>query len=87
MKLDRKDVEAVAKSRINRAEGNKPSYYTVVLMLAMVSGMYMTGINALVGWLIVVAGVACFFWYISRVSKRQNIAKIQLLREWEKENK
>jgi len=87
MKLDRKDIEAIAKSRINRAEGNKLTYYMVVLMSAMVGGMYVTGINALVGWLIVVTGVACFFWYISKVSKRQNIKKAELLKEWEMENK
>lgn len=87
MKLDRKDIEAVAKARISRAEGNKSTYWTVGAMLCLVAGIFLQSYNGLVGWILVIVGFVAFIYYMNSLSGRQNKYKTRLVKEWIEEQK
>lgn len=87
MKFDRKDIEAIAKSRTNRAEGNKLTYYTIALGAGILGGAYLVRINTVIGFIVAFLGVAVFYWYVNQLNKRIAITKHLLMKEWESENK
>ncbi len=86
MKLENKDVEAIAKSRIIRAEGNKMTYWMLCCVAVMFGGVFVI-IRGYIGagWLLSIAGLIAFVVYMNNLSKKQNVYKIELLEEWEKE--
>ena len=86
--LNAKDIEAVAKSRINRAEGNKSTFYIGLAMVLILAGIFiaMTYLESQwIGWLVSVAGVGFLLVYMYRLGKRQSAYKIWLLQEWHEE--
>ena len=89
MRLDSKDVEAIAKSRTVRAEGNRGTMWTVGAMVAVVVGFFLlqSGIaNAnVIGLVVCIGGFCSFLWYMYTLNKKQNAAKIKLLKEWRQE--
>ena len=87
MNLTQKDIEAVAKARVSRAEGNKSTYWTVGAMLCLVAGIFLQSYNGLVGWILVIAGFIAFVYYMNRLSTRQNKYKAKLVRDWVEEQK
>lgn len=83
MNFDRKDIEAVAKSRVARAEGNKFSYYVMVALLASIVAVFAREyLPQYVGLVIMVVGIIPLLLYWNSVSKKQTKAKIKLIREW-----
>lgn len=85
MNLDKRDVEAVAKSRVNRQEGNKQTYYVGAALIVMIAGVLVARNSQMIGILLALGGFAIFIWYMYSVSKKQNVAKSKLLREWREE--
>ncbi len=85
MKFNDKDIEAVAKSRISRAEGNKITYWMVGSVAAIVIGAFVVKYSVGIGWILSVAGLLAFIVYMNTLSKKQNIYKRELLEEWQKE--
>lgn len=85
MNLDAKDIEAVAKSRVSRAEGNKTNVWVVICGFAIIAGAFVVRYSMGFGWVLSIVGLLAFVYYWSTLSKKQNTYKIQLLQEWEKE--
>jgi hypothetical protein len=87
--LDKKDVEAVANSRINRVEGNKSTLWSVLAMVAIVVGVIMTRFtfpNAVaIGWGLSILGVIFFFVYMNQLGKKKKAYRRMLLQEWKAE--
>ena len=91
MKLDARDVEAIAKSRVNRAEGNRGTYWIIGAMIGVVAGFFvglsdMSNANV-IGLVLCIAGFVAFLWYMYGLNKKQNVAKAKLLKEWKQEPK
>ena len=80
-----KDIEAIAKSRIIRAEGNKQTYWIIGIIVLVGLGFYFRASSALIGWGLCIAGLVSFIYYMNSLTKKQNNYKIQLLNEWQKE--
>lgn len=85
MKLDDKDIEAVAKSRISRAEGDKITYWMVGSVVTIMIGAFVIRYSVGMGWILSIAGLIAFIVYMNTLSKKQNIYKRELLDEWYKE--
>ncbi len=90
MQFDSKDIEAVAKSRIIRAEGNKIAYGIVGCVAVIMIGALVIGYTSIpnrvgIGWVLSIAGFVAFIVYMNILSKKQSIYKRELLEEWEKE--
>jgi hypothetical protein len=88
--LNQKDVEAVAKSRINRAEGNKPTFYVVLAMIFVIGGIFVAqqiAASQWIGWAVSAVGAVIFFLYWRSLGKKQNYYKSVLLREWAEEQR
>jgi Ca2+/Na+ antiporter len=86
MKLDRKDVEAVAKSRVMRAEGNKPMYWLLGIVASILASvMFIQKMSVPVSWAVVLLAFVVYLWYMNAVGKRQKEAANKLLREWQQE--
>lgn len=86
MKFDRKDIEAVAKARVSRAEGNKGTIWMGGGMVTLIAGIYLQGFNSMIGWVLVIGGFVGVIWYMSTLSKKQNAYKMKLVKEWVLEN-
>ncbi len=80
----RKDIEAIAKSRVNRREGNKITYWMMGSLVAIVVGVFVVK-TLYIGWAFLIGGAGVFLWYMNTLSKRQNDYKNYLLKEWEQE--
>jgi FtsH-binding integral membrane protein len=93
MELDAKDIEAIARSRVNRNEGNRQTYFMAGAMLAIIIGAFIAKVGSEVtvtsgiGWILCIGGVITFFWYMNTISKKQRILKALLLKEWQEEKK
>lgn len=94
MKLEQKDVEAVAKSRVWRAESRKTNYWIVGSVIAVFVGYLLATVvgkdTASIGWLgliVSAGGLVALIWYMNKVSKKQNAYKVKLLKEWRQEQK
>jgi hypothetical protein len=85
MKLDEKDIEAIAKSRVSRQDNNKSNYWMVGSVMAIVGGVFIVNFARLLGWGVAIAGFATFILYMNNLSKKQNLAVQQLLGEWRAE--
>jgi len=87
MKLDIKDIEAIAKSRGNRAEGNKMNYWIFGAMIVILAGAFLLSMNTALGFGLCAVGVVGFLYYMSGLSKRQKAYKNRLLQEWKAEQR
>lgn len=87
MNFDQKDIEAVAKARVARKEGNKGMYFFVLGVALAIAGMFVSRQVGNVGWLLAVGGAGLLLWYMYTLAKKQNVAKEGLLLEWQKEQK
>ncbi len=85
MKFDKKDIEAVAKSRIMRAEGNKGMYWMIASLVAIVVGAVVTQTSVPLSWALIIGGAGVFYWRTTQVSKKQKDAAVKLVREWQQE--
>src|SRR4030042_3459951 len=89
MQFDDKDIEAVAEDRINRAENKVTMYWIVGIVAAIIAGAFVMQTQmqykVAIGWTLSIAGVAMFFYYMKRLSNKQNKYKAELLDAWYKE--
>ncbi len=88
--LNQKDVEAVAKSRINREEGSKPTVFVVLAMVFVIAGIFVAqqiADSQWIGWGISAVGAVIFILYWRSLSKKQNYYKSVLLSEWAEEQR
>lgn len=88
MKLDQKDIEAIAKARLNRKQGKQTSYWTWAALLLFVLGYAIVAFmgNTVGGIVVIAAGFIAFVYYhMFRLPRLQNDAKTKLLKEWREE--
>lgn len=79
-----KDIEAIARSRINRAEGSRQMSFWGGGMVLMGAGLFAVRYSQLAGWGLSIVGFLILLWYLNDIEKRQKVYKFQLLDEWEK---
>ncbi len=82
MRLDAKDIEAIARSRVSRAEGSRQTYWLLSVMVAIGISLFVVRFNPILGWVCGGGGVLGFIYYMNGLSKRQNAYKEELLKEW-----
>lgn len=88
MNLDSKDIEAVAKDRVRRAESKKLNYYIYGMVGAFIIGIFCLRIETYgtwIGWGVIIVGVLVLLRYLHTVSKKQQVAASHLKREWRAE--
>jgi len=80
-----KDIEALAKSRVNRKESKRTNYYILGVLAAFIIGVFCFRVQQYGLWLgygVMVAAVIVFVVYMQGISKKQRIAISKLKREW-----
>ena len=82
MKFDDLDIQTVAKGRVSRAENKTTTYWTVGAIIAMGVGIVLTRYSTIASWILVLAGGVAYFYYISKLGKKQKAAQSALLSEW-----
>ena len=87
MKLDERDVEAVAKSRVSREANNKTNLWMLASVIAIMGGVFIVNLSRLMGWVVSVAGFIAFIWYVNSLNKRQAEYNRQLQAEWRLEQR
>jgi hypothetical protein len=85
MKLDAKDISAIANSRVNRLEGNKQMYWIVGVCVAMLAGVYMVQREINWGYALALVAFVAFMFNMNQVSKKQKRMKDILMKEWQDE--
>ena len=84
-KLDRVDIETVAKGRVARAENKKTSTWLIGVFIGIIAGFFLMNYSTMIGIAISAISVIAFAWYWRELGKKQEKAKIQLLKEWKQE--
>ena len=87
MKLDKLDVEALASSRVNRVEGRKTMWWFIMVVIALMVGMWILKYSAIAGYIIWAVGIISFLAYYQTFNKKVNAYKATLFSEWEAEKK
>lgn len=84
--LTQKDVETIAKGRVNRRESKNTNYATLAAAALALGGLYVVRVSTAGGFALFIAGIAVFVWYYySVLTKKQNIEKSRAVMEWQKE--
>ena len=88
MKLITEDVEAIAKSRVYRAEKTTTSRFMMVAMVAMLIGAGVAYfVSQVIGACVLGVGVAIYFWRSDVIDKKAQFAARRLVTEWQNEKK
>ncbi len=88
MQLSRFDIEDLAKARVNRNEKKNTDKWFWGMMVFVVAGFALGyAVNIWVGALVCIASVVAFLWYNSQLSKKQNVMRATMLKQWTEENK
>jgi membrane associated rhomboid family serine protease len=88
MELDAKDIEAIGRSRSNRAIPQNMKYLMYVSLIICLVGIYVAyGVNAMYGIGIMVVGVILLWVYSSAADKKRKIMVKRLKREYQDELK
>ena len=87
MQLDKEDVRVVAKARVVRSQGKKPTYWLGGALVLMLVGVSLYRVKPTYGIAIMGLALIGYFWYARKLSEKQRIASINLVREWEAEQK
>lgn len=86
MKLNRYDIEAIAKGRVKRSEAKKSNQWLIGVIIGVVIGLLIAfRVSAIGGYGIWIATMIAFIFYQNGVTKKQNIAVRRLVKEWEQE--
>jgi hypothetical protein len=83
--LNIKDVETIAKGRVNRAESKNTNTYLMVALVIIAVGVFVLRVSVAGGFACMIAGVAVFMYYNNKISKKQAIEKQRCVAEWQKE--
>jgi Flp pilus assembly protein TadB len=84
MNLNESDIKAIAKARVNDAEGRKQLYWLGAVMVMTVAGVYLTQYNKM-AWGLLVGAIFALWWYTNELTKRQVQLYKKLLSEYNKE--
>ncbi len=85
---DKRDVEAVAKARVARAEGKSQAYWMFgFATVALAGGILIPNIPEIARWVVLIVGCGGILWFSNRFSNKQKAAAAKLVREWEQERK
>jgi len=84
---DRRDVEAVAKARLARAEGKQQAYWMGGCLIVALAGVMVPGIPKPMAWVLMLGAMIILLWQMNKFSNRQKAAAAQLIREWEQGQK
>ena len=83
-----KDIESVAKGRVNRREGKKTNTVALLSCVAVAAGYFVwLKVLALPGICIIAAGLIVFMVYMSMVNKKAHREYISLRKEWKEATK
>ena len=82
LNLSNLDVVAIAKSRVSRECNKVTNYWYYGLIIACFAGVILFRVASIAGWIIIIGTVLGFVWYSVKLSRKQNIAARQLLKEW-----
>lgn len=83
MQFDQKDIEAVAASRVSRAESKKTNQWMIVAMVGVLAGtLVMTQVNKVGGLVVIALGFVVFLYWQNQLSTKQKRAKAQLVQQW-----
>ncbi len=82
-----KDIEAIAKSRVMRAEGNKQTFWIIGSVVLVLGGMLVRTTHELYGWVMCGVGLLAFIYYMQTLSKKQKNYKNEMLDDWQKEQR
>ncbi len=85
MEFDQKDIEAVAKSRVYRAESRNTMVWFIVVLIGLFVGMITTNNNRMLGLSIAVIPIIGYVYFVVFViGKKQKQAVSELLQKWNK---
>jgi multidrug transporter EmrE-like cation transporter len=89
MKLTKEDVEAVAKARVNRTEGKTTNTYLWLMIAGIGVGFILLYFvhSVWLGYGVVAVALIGFLYYNSKLTKKQNAMKYQMLKQWSDEQK
>jgi len=80
----KKDVASIAKSRINDQEKQFISKWTWVTVIIAIVGIIVSRfVNDFAGYGIMAVAVVIFFWFTGKLTKKQKLARQELLEKWE----
>lgn len=86
-----RDLEAIAKSRVNRLERKNMNRWLVASLLVVAVGVLGGFVNKQLGsfgGIVIVGGFLVFFYYMQFVlAKKQKQATLELITEWRKGDK
>ena len=86
MELDAKDIEAIGRSRANRAIPQNVKYLMYLSLILCLAGIYVAyGVNALYGIVIMIVGVIILWAYSSYADKKRKVIVKKLKREYQEE--
>lgn len=85
--LSESDIKAIGNTRVNRAEGNKQTYWLVGAMLAMCAGVFVYKMNIAIGWALIITGALNTVYYMNNISKKQKGVVDTLLKQWREQAK
>lgn len=84
--LSSKDVEAVGRSRVNRAVPQNMKYWMWASMAACLIGIYCAyTIDKVIGIVIMIIGSVALFVYSKNIDKKRKAMVRRLRREWKEE--
>jgi len=84
--LNFKDVEAIGRSRANRAiSRNLKIWMWASLVVCMIGLYYAYVVNAMIGIIIMIGGCVSLFLYSNQVDKIRKIVVKRLKKEWQEE--
>ena len=82
LQLNTQDVVAIAKSRVSRENNKTTNYWYYGLIFALFAGVMLFRVANIVGWVVIILAVIGFVWYSVTLSRKQNTAARQLVKEW-----
>ncbi len=85
MNFDQKDIEAVAASRVNRAEAKRTQQWMVGICLSILIGaviMTQPHMNKATGFVVLIVGFGIYLYWQNQISVKQRRAKTQLVQQW-----
>lgn len=82
-----KDIEAIARSRVNRSEGNKQTLYFLGMIAGIVAGFMLRNTSIWLSGGISLLAIFGFYYYNNGLTKRQRAYTKQMLIEVKREAK
>lgn len=82
IKLDRKDVIAVADNRVFRKSKKRLYIYLAIGLALVLGGVWVSGVYDIVGYVMMALGFIIFYGWLFIMDRWQKRERKALLREW-----